>query len=132
MLQRETTFWMNFCLLCRYFLGLWECRLNHMQYFQGLVKQTIKQACLFRSLENFFFFFPIHENIISCKTGNRDTVAVSYCIFTFKRKSKTEMCGFWKSSSSFLSENSFDFWSEMFCYYKVQKPCYSKIQRPLI
>lgn len=82
---------MNFCLLCRYFLGLWECRLNHMQYFQGLVKQTIKQACLFRSLENFFFFSQFMKTLFHARLGI-ETQLLSVIAFLHSKENQRQKC----------------------------------------
>lgn len=91
----------------------------------------IKESCLLRIIQK--FLSPVHENVLSCRTGNSGTVSVSYCFFTFKKGRKDGNVWVLKIQFLFfLSENSFDFWSERLCYYGVQRLCYFKIPKPSI
>ena len=49
-----------------------------------------------------------------------------------KGKERRQCVAFENPIPFFLSENSFDFWSERLCYYGVQRLCYSKIPKPSI
>lgn len=72
-----------------FLLGLWECRLNHTQYFQGLVKQMIKQACLLRSLEKFFLQFM--KILFHARLGIQ-TQLLSVITFLHSKRNQRQLC----------------------------------------
>jgi len=111
-------------------LGLWECRLNHMKYFLGLVKQMIKPVCFLRGLEKFFLQFM--KILFQTRLGIQTQLLSVITFLHSNRNQRLQCVAFENPIPLFLSENSFDFWSERLCYYKVQRPCYSKIQTPSI